>query len=107
MQSTSYVSLTHLLDVADGQLEFLARMPLEHITSTGTLTLGAAGCIVWRKTFEWPFAGGVNTHTLTCQTDLVEVDAIGHQHQAADALGPGLFGGEIAERLFVLGGAAK
>lgn len=41
----SHLSHTHLLDVADGQLELLARMTLEHITSTWTLALRATG---WR-----------------------------------------------------------
>lgn len=39
-----HLSHTHLLDVADGQLELLARMTLEHITSTWTLALRATGC---------------------------------------------------------------
>lgn len=45
--------------------------------------------------------------TLTCQTDLVKVHTIGHQHQAANALGSSLFGCQIAQRFLVLGGATE
>lgn len=44
---------------------------------------------------------------LTRQTHFGVVDAVGHQHQYADALGVRLFAGQIARGLLVLDGAAK
>lgn len=42
------------LDIADGQLQFLAGMPLEHVPSAGALPLRSAGCGELREMLKNP-----------------------------------------------------